>query len=499
MQQSITAGGVACRLTIITPLPGHLGHIPFAPVIDFAALIRLAGAPGVFDPNSLEVIDLADGQPVPYARGDDFANADAGQIAWPIADPSHTAYSLRFRTVPRRPPLRPQPFTPLVGAGDLLRYNAGVPRPITLPYAMRLVDLTGDGRADLVGCWNYYHRPGAPVSGIVAYPRTDDGDFTFGDMARLRYRDPASGELCHFPGLYVTADLADLDGDGLPDIAFAEWEGREVRFFRNTGERDPGGWPIFAPAGAITVPLESLRDLQVVDLDGDGVPDLVAGGNFIRNANPGGWPFVAEEPVDLGIGANAAFFPDGALCLQENPDDPARFGSLCWRKRVGENPPAFGPAQPVATGGMHALTLARAAGERAVLIQHDAYQRIELCDILPGDPPSLARRATAGSLSAPLMLSDQAWPCACGWFGGAGPDLLVGGGYGRPQIVRNRGGAGRPAFDEAEPILAGGESLRLLRDEILGGHHWHNMGYPYPVLIDWDGDRLPDLLLPNET
>jgi hypothetical protein len=34
---------------------------------------------------------------------------------------------------------------------------------------------------------------------------------------------------------------------------------------------------------------------------------------------------------------------------------------------------------------------------------------------------------------------------------------------------------------------------------MLFSQHWHNMGYPYPVFIDWDGDGLPDLLMPNET
>ena len=75
---------------------------------------------------------------------------------------------------------------PRGGIGDLLRYHAGVPRPSALGGSGRLVDLTGDGRADLVGCWNYYHRPGTPISGVVCFPRRD-GRMEFGDMARLRY------------------------------------------------------------------------------------------------------------------------------------------------------------------------------------------------------------------------------------------------------------------------------------------------------------------------
>ncbi len=40
----------------------------------------------------------------------------------------------------------------------------------------------------------------------------------------------------------------------------------------------------------------------------------------------------------------------------------------------------------------------------------------------------------------------------------------------------------------------------MLRNDILGEpFHWHNMGYSYPVYVDWDADSLPDLILPNET
>ena len=55
------------------------------------------------------------------------------------------------------------------------------------------------------------------------------------------------------------------------------------------------------------------------------------------------------------------------------------------------------------------------------------------------------------------------------------------------------------AFAPPACILAEGQPIRLLRDELLHSRHWHNMGYPYPSVVDWDGDGLPDLMLPNET
>ena len=99
---------VRCRLSVVSDLPDGLGYIPFSPVIDFAELIRRAGAPGRFDPNSVEVVDLADGSAVEFARTGDFAHGDEGRIEWVIRDPSHREYEIRFRTAEHRPFSQPK-------------------------------------------------------------------------------------------------------------------------------------------------------------------------------------------------------------------------------------------------------------------------------------------------------------------------------------------------------------------------------------------------------
>jgi len=241
------------RLHITSPLPADLGHIPMAPEIDFAALMAAAGATGVLDPNSIEIRGRHSGGLVEYALGEDLLYGAQGRIEWVITDPACRTYDISFRTVERRPPLAVRHRVPQIGVGDLRRYNAGVPRPIVLHGAARLVDLTGDGGADLVGCWNYYHRPGWPISGVVCYPRAA-ADFCFGEMIRLRYVEARGAEeLLHFPGTYVCVDVADVDGDGLVDLVFAEQGSGAVRFFLNTGERDEGGWPIFVRDAAVEV------------------------------------------------------------------------------------------------------------------------------------------------------------------------------------------------------------------------------------------------------
>ena len=498
----------AFSLTVTSPLPVDLGYIPLSPVIDFGAMISAAGLPGVFDPNSIEVIDLADGAVIPHARTEDFTYGDAGRIEWVIMSPVHRRYEIRFRTVEKRPFLAPQTYTPLIGVGDLIRYNAGVPRPVTMAYGMNLVDLTGDGLPDLVGCWNYYYRPDAPVSGLICYPRVGDPEaFTFGDLTRLRYVETAeSEELKHFEGVYVEADFADVNGDGLSDLVFAKAFSSEVTFFLNTGRRDSCGLPLFMKDRSIPITVGQCEGLCLVDLNQDGRMDLVVNRQYVRNLNPAGWPFEPSEPMELPVGYSPAFLDlsgDGhldAVYLTGTGCDQRVF----WRRNEGGDTPLFGPEQPMEGIALASPTLLKAVTDgarRGLLVQHDAYQKIafmELADHTP-DGPVWRVGGIASSVSAPLSGSDQAWPCLCDWNNDGVTDLLIGGGYGWPRIVINDGTNERPAYREPAPILSEGKPIRILRDDLLFSRNWHNMGYPYPVFVDWDGDGLPDLMLPNET
>ena len=498
----------AFTVTITSPLPDHLGHIPMSPVIDFGAMISQAGLPGVMDPNAIEIIDLADHAIIPHARTEDFAYGDKGRLEWVIKNSSHTRYEIRFATVDVRPPLIPQPYAPLTGVGDLIRYNADEPRPITMGYSMKLIDLTGDGSRDLVGCWNYYHRPGSPVSGLICYPRTSpDQAFTFGDLARIRYVETLdSDELKHFEGVYVEADFADVNGDGLVDIVFTCSNKDEVTFFLNTGRRDHGGLPIFVKDRSLAVTTRQNEGINLVDFDGHGILDLVVHGHYIRNTNPKGWPFEPDEPVDLDIGRSPAFMDltgDGWLdviyltgtgCEQQ----------LVWRRNTGQSTLSFGAEHPLEGINVETCTLVSAVQDgdrRGVLVQHTMFQSISFFEWVgyEDDRPVWQPIGRATSISAVLQCSDQAWPCLCDWHENGVTDLLIGGGYGWPRIVLNKGTNERPAYRESEVIFSEGQPIRVLRDEMLGSTHWHNMGYPYPACVDWDGDGLKDLMLPNET
>ncbi len=216
-------------LTVTSHLPS--GNVPMDPTIDFGKIIAEAKLPGVLDPNSITVVDTADDQTVRFALTEDFAYSDRGRLEWVIADPKHKTYEIRFRTTAKRPTLQAQAYTPPVGVGDLLRYNAGASRPITLFYSAALADLTGDGMPDLVGCWNYAYRPGDPWSGIVCYPRVGDAETNppeFGDLIRPRYvKTPGETTLQKFGGgPYVACALADFNNDGKIDISIRDRAGQ---------------------------------------------------------------------------------------------------------------------------------------------------------------------------------------------------------------------------------------------------------------------------------
>ena len=179
-------GDYSVTIEITTPL--ILQSVPMDPEIDFGDLIARLGRQGVLDTTSIQVIDLAAGGPIPHALGDDFSYGDRGRVEWVVPDPAHTEYEIRFSIAASRPHPVAQVHVPLIGTGDLLRFNAGEPRPVTLMNAMGLHDVTGDGRADLVGTWNYARRPGDRGAEWLPIPRpaTSCSSATCADSGTVR-------------------------------------------------------------------------------------------------------------------------------------------------------------------------------------------------------------------------------------------------------------------------------------------------------------------------
>lgn len=499
-------------VTIITPL--EYKNVPIDPLIDFTELISQAGTDGVLEPRSIEVINSATEQAVPHAL-EGFTDGDQGRVEWVVNDPQHLHYEIRFSVVKERSSAEAIGNVPLIGTGDLLRYNAGKPRPITLFYAAGLVDLTGDGRNDLIGCWNYAYRPGQPWSGAICYPRVTDSQadaqsFQFGELAQVCYiKAGVDQSPVEFGSIYQSVDYADFNHDGLIDMVQAINGNNKKLICLNTGRRDTLGLPIFKPAASVELP--GWQACRAVDLDADGAFDLVVDGTFIRNANPEGWPWQLSPPKKLDAGHQPCFLDvdqDGhldAVCLQGDDTVQPDGYRIAWRRNLGGDQLTFGPEQSLPGIDLDWCTfiaVAKDNGRTGLLVQHDVFQSVTFFELVSkaDEEPRLANRGRMESTSAVMSLSDQAWPCLCDWDADGDTDLLVGGGYGWPRIVINEGTDLSPAYAEPKLILANGKPIRFVRNKILGEpFHSHDMGYSYPVYENWDADELPDLVIPNET
>ncbi|HSG49682.1 MAG TPA: FG-GAP-like repeat-containing protein, partial [Longimicrobiales bacterium] len=191
--------------------------------------------------------------------------------------------------------------------------------------APSLHDLDGDGDLDIVlGTWNRDVRWLRNV-GTATEPRFEvAGDEPLADLPRGSHATPAlgdldgdgdldllvgesSGEINFFRNVGTPADprfelvtekvgdldvgrrsaplLVDLDGDGDLDL-LAGSESGGARVYLNRGTASA---PDFVEAGSLAVPLPGFSTPILVDLDGDGDLDLVSGGMggglvFYRNA-----------------------------------------------------------------------------------------------------------------------------------------------------------------------------------------------------------------------
>jgi len=96
-----------------------------------------------------------------------------------------------------------------------------------------------------------------------------------------------------------------------------------------------------------------------------------------------------------------------------------------------------------------------------------------------------------------LNAGSCAIPTAGDLTGDGQADLVVGNAGGHLLFYRNVGESGKPLFDKEECLRAGGEIIRVQAgyNGSIQGPSEAKWGYTNPLLFDWDGDGLLDLLV----
>jgi 6-phosphogluconolactonase (cycloisomerase 2 family) len=173
----------------------------------------------------------------------------------------------------------------------------------TTPYSVAIGDLDGDGKPDMAVA-NY-------SSGTVSVFRNTSTSGSISFAARV---DFATGS---YP--YSIA-IGDLDGDGKPDLAIANYGSSTVSVLRNTSANGTITASSFATKVDFTTG-SSPRSVAIGDLDGDGKADLVLANlgsytvSVLRNTSVSGTIATSSfaNKVDFATGSGPSFVAIGDL------------------------------------------------------------------------------------------------------------------------------------------------------------------------------------------
>ena len=289
------------RLTIASPK--RFRFVPYSIELDFDRLLKDKHDEGHFERFSVLVKKVnpktAALEDVHFNLSDDFLVGNRGKVNWLIEDTAEREY-LVFYDVRERGPWPPPAYIGLVGNGDCLRFNNGKLHSLHVGMSANAVavDWDGDGRTDIISTQIYGHNLGSPWF-CVRFFRNEGTDEkpVFGEGIPLRTRDRDEFRFCDSGyGL----ELCDWNRDRRPDLITMPYFGHELRFIRNTGEKDAMGLPVLELAGVVPLAQDEKQYhcIRAADWFGDGRPCIFLGYNVegrVQKGEPLWFPSTQEQ------------------------------------------------------------------------------------------------------------------------------------------------------------------------------------------------------------
>ena len=363
-----------------------------------------------------------------------FLRARTEQIVGAVQTPGGGLDAVPFTAAPMpAPPLVEAPAAS--AAGGVAHSGMGQPIHGTAIFSQETVLTTAAGFANSVAIADL---DGDGIPDVLSVSLTDNkvawyrnnGDGTFGPQQVISTASLAPSAVA----------AADLDGDGKLDVI----TGSELPFPHGTlaWHRNLGGG-VFGPQQVISTDYAFITSIAVADLDGDGKPDILCTSLFDNqiawHKNLGGGAFGPNQVIGVLSGSTAAIGPYQAVIADLDGDGKPDIISasstdnkIAWYRNNGDG--TFGVQQVISTSPTRASTVAAA--------DFDGDGRIDvICGAANENTVSYFRNNGNGTFGPRVILSSD----ARGVFSVIAADLN---GDGAPDVVSASLSAGKIAWHE---------------------------------------------------
>lgn len=153
--------------------------------------------------------------------------------------------------------------------------------PFNIENGVAAADLNGDERIDIVMASTFVANPPPHPGSLLSFLQRSDGSGTF--MSSVSY--PIGSDPWQVA-------IADVSGDGLPDVVVANTESSNISVLLNS-TLQPG---TFSPTRHYSC-APGPYSVAIGDLNGDGLPDIAVA---IQRTNPGGVSLLFQDPASIG-------------------------------------------------------------------------------------------------------------------------------------------------------------------------------------------------------